>query len=180
MISTYTVAPFRPLPTERIVRQLWTRPVSAPAARSGYAPAADVYREGDDLVARFDLPGVDPERDVTVELEGRRLVVRGERRDQRVVEAPVADDATGSEQAEGEQAEGEQPEARTDEPAEAAPAGRRVREVRFGEFRLTVTLPKSADADAVRASYDAGVLTVTVAGVFAGRAPQRIEVTRAA
>jgi len=180
MISTYTVAPFRPLPTERVVRQLWTRPAGTTVDRSGYAPAADVYREGDDLVARFDLPGVDPERDVTVELEGRRLVVRGERRDQRVVEAPVADDATGSEQAEGEQAEGEQPEARTDEPAEAAPAGRRVREVRFGEFRRTVTLPKTAEADAVRASYDAGVLTVTVAGVFAGRAPQRIEVTRAA
>lgn len=175
MISTYTVAPFRPLPTERVVRQLWTRPSSTPVARTGYAPAADVYREGDDLVARFDLPGVDPERDVTVELEGRRLVVRGERRDQRVVEAPVADDAAAP-----EQAEGEQPEARTDEPAEAATAGRRVREVRFGEFRRTVALPKSADADAVRASYDAGVLTVTVAGVFSGRAPQRIEVTRAA
>lgn len=177
MISTYTVAPFRPLPTERIVRQLWTRPVSAPAARSGYAPAADVYREGDDLVARFDLPGVDPERDVTVELEGRRLVVRGERRDQRVVEAPAAET---SETAEGEQPEAATDEADTDETAEVAPTGRRVREVRFGEFRRTVTLPKSADADAVRASYDAGVLTVTVAGVFAGRAPQRIEVTRAA
>ncbi|WP_426309838.1 Hsp20/alpha crystallin family protein [Cellulosimicrobium sp. E-16] len=175
MISTYTVAPFRPLPTERVVRQLWTRPSGAPVASTGYAPAADVYREGDDLVARFDLPGVDPERDVTVELEGRRLVVRGERRDQRVVEAPVADDATDS-----EQAEDQQPEAGTDETTEAAPAGRRVREVRFGEFRRTVTLPKTAEAEAVRASYDAGVLTVTVAGVFAGRAPQRIEVTRAA
>lgn len=174
MISTYTVAPFRPLPTERVVRQLWTRPVGAPVARSGYAPAADVYREGDDLVARFDLPGVDPERDVTVELEGRRLVVRSERRDQRVVEAAAA------EAADGEQPEAGTDEARTDEAAEVAPAGRRVREVRFGEFRRTVTLPKTAEADAVRASYDAGVLTVTVAGVFAGRAPQRIEVTRAA
>ncbi|WP_051028548.1 Hsp20/alpha crystallin family protein [Cellulosimicrobium cellulans] len=174
MISTYTVAPFRPLPTERLVRQLWTRPSGAGVAPTGFAPAADVYREDDDLVARFDLPGVDPERDVTVELEGRRLVVRGERRDQRV-EAPAdeaADDA--------ERAEGEQPEASTDEAAETASAGRRVREVRFGEFRRTVTLPKTAEADAVRASYDAGVLTVTVAGVFAGRAPQRIEVTRAA
>ncbi|QJW35516.1 Hsp20/alpha crystallin family protein [Cellulosimicrobium protaetiae] len=182
MISTYTVAPFRPLPTERVVRQLWTRPSGAPVARPGYAPAADVYREGDDLVARFDLPGVDPERDVTVELEGRRLVVRGERRDQRAVESPGADDAADGEQAEGEQTDA-QPEAQAEAGAavaEAAPAGRRIREVRFGEFRRTVTLPKTAEADAVRASYDAGVLTVTVAGVFAGRAPQRIEVTRAA
>ncbi|MGA4778103.1 Hsp20/alpha crystallin family protein [Cellulosimicrobium sp. AB352] len=179
MISTYTVAPFRPLPTERLVRQLWTRPSGAGVAPTGFAPAADVYREGDDLVARFDLPGVDPERDVTVELEGRRLVVRGERRDQRVVEAPAAR-ASDEAADDAEQAEGEQPEASTDEAAEVAPAGRRVREVRFGEFRRTVTLPKTAEADAVRASYDAGVLTVTVAGVFAGRAPQRIEVTRAA
>ncbi|MET3975161.1 Hsp20/alpha crystallin family protein [Cellulosimicrobium sp. 4261] len=174
MISTYTVAPFRPLPTERLVRQLWTRPSGAGVAPTGFAPAADVYREGDDLVARFDLPGVDPERDVTVELEGRRLVVRGERRDQRVVEAPVARPS------DEESDDAEQAEASTDEAAEVAPAGRRVREVRFGEFRRTVTLPKTAEADAVRASYDAGVLTVTVAGVFAGRAPQRIEVTRAA
>jgi len=184
MISTYTVAPYRPLPTERVVRQLWARPSAALVAPSGYAPAADVYREGDDLVARFDLPGVDPERDVTVELEGRRLVVRGERRDQRVVEAPVAaEGAEGGEAAEGEQAEGsadETGEDATTGTVEAAPAGRRIREVRFGGFRRTVTLPKTAEADAVRASYDAGVLTVTVAGVFAGRTPQRIEVTRAA
>ena len=93
MISTYTVAPFRPLPTERLVRQLWTRPSGAGVAPTGFAPAADVYREGDDLVARFDLPGVDPERDVTVELEGRRLVVRGERLDQLVVEGR-ADEAS--------------------------------------------------------------------------------------
>jgi HSP20 family protein len=174
MISTYTVAPFRPLPTERVVRQLWTRPTATTVDRAGYAPAADVYREGDDLVARFDLPGVDPERDVTVELEGRRLVVRGERRDQRVVEAPAEETP-----ADGEETEGTSTEA-ADEAVPAAPTGRRIREVRFGEFRRTVTLPKTAEAESVRASYDAGVLTVTVAGVFAGRAPQRIEVTRAA
>ncbi|WP_251149812.1 Hsp20/alpha crystallin family protein [Cellulosimicrobium sp. Marseille-Q4280] len=174
MTTTLTPIPFGALAADRLVRDLWTRP-AAPAQRSGYAPAADVYRDGDDLVARFDLPGVDPERDVTVELEGRRLVVRGERRDQRVVEAPEATDepAEGSEATDGTAAE---PVA---EPVEK-PVGRRIREVRFGEFRRTVTLPKAADADAVRASYDAGVLTVTVAGVFAGRAPQRIEVTRAA
>ncbi|WP_454042604.1 Hsp20/alpha crystallin family protein [Cellulosimicrobium sp. Marseille-Q8652] len=169
MTTTLTPIPFGALAADRLVRDLWARP-AAPAQRDGYAPAADVYRDGDDLVARFDLPGVDPERDVTVELEGRRLVVRGERRDQRVVEVPEATD---------EPAEGAETEAPA-EPTAEKPTGRRVREVRFGEFRRTVTLPKAADAEAVRASYDAGVLTVTVAGVFAGRAPQRIEVTRAA
>src|SRR5690606_20402018 len=127
MISTYTVAPFRPLPTERVVRQLWTRPAGAPVARTGFAPAADVYRDGEDLVARFDLPGVDPERDVTVELEGRRLVVRGERRDQRITEAPAAEAVSDGEAVTDGEAEGEQPEAREEQAA--APAGRRVREV---------------------------------------------------
>lgn len=174
MTTTLIPAPFGTFTADRLVRDLWTRP--APVARTGYAPAADVYRDGDDLVARFDLPGVDPERDVTVELEGRRLVVRGERRDQRVVETPA--DADGPDAASDAPAEGESEDARAE--TVEKPAGRRIREVRFGEFRRTVTLPKTADADAVRASYDAGVLAVTVAGVFAGRTPQRIEVTRAA
>jgi HSP20 family molecular chaperone IbpA len=105
-----------------------------------------VYRDGEDLVARLDLPGIDPANDVTVEVEGRRLVIRGERKDQR------AEDAQG----------------------------RRISEVRFGSFRRVVGLPKPVEGDAVRASYDAGVLTVTVSGVFAGTTPQRIEVTTAA
>ncbi|WP_265521601.1 Hsp20/alpha crystallin family protein [Oerskovia flava] len=121
--------------------RLWT--ARSAAASDGYSPAADVYQDGEDLVARFDLPGIDPAQDVTVEVEGRKLVVRGERKDQRTEESE----------------------------------GRRVREVRFGEFRRVVTLPRTAEADAVRAAYDAGVLTITVAGVYAGTTPQRIEVT---
>jgi len=145
MTTTLTRTPF----TDAWLRDLWAprlvdlaRSQGAPA---GPVPAADVYREGDDLVARLDLPGVDPAEDVTVEVDGRKLVVRGERKDQR------------SEESEG----------------------RRVSEVRFGAFRRVVTLPKAVDGDTVRASYDAGVLTVTVAGVFAGTSPQRIEVTTA-
>jgi HSP20 family protein len=126
----------------------WLRDSWSPqlAVNEGPMPPADVYREGEDLVARLDLPGVDPADDITVEVEGRKLVVRGERKDQR------------SEESEG----------------------RRISEVRFGSFRRVVTLPKTVDGDAVRASYDAGVLTVTVPGVFAGTTPQRIEVTTTA
>lgn len=125
----------------------WLRDLWSPRlADENVWPAADVYRDGEDLVVRLDLPGVDPADDVTVELEGRRLVVRGERKDQRDSEA----------------------------------RGRRISEVRFGSFRRVVTLPRAVDGDAVRASYDAGVLTVTVPGAFAGTSPQRIEVTTAA
>jgi HSP20 family protein len=52
----------------------------------GFVPAADVERDGDDAVVRLELPGLDAERDVTVEIDGGRLVVRGERRDERTEE----------------------------------------------------------------------------------------------
>jgi HSP20 family protein len=52
-------------------------------ARRGFVPAAEVTRDGDDAVVRLELPGLDVEKDVTVEIDGGNLVVRGERRDER-------------------------------------------------------------------------------------------------
>jgi HSP20 family molecular chaperone IbpA len=49
---------------------------------NGFAPAADVTRDGDDALVRVELPGLDVERDVTVEVDRGTLVVRGERRDE--------------------------------------------------------------------------------------------------
>jgi HSP20 family molecular chaperone IbpA len=105
----------------------------------GFVPAAEVVRDGDDAVVRLELPGLDPERDVAVEIENGRLVVRGERRDERSEER----------------------------------GGRSVREVRYGSFRRSFVLPEHVTADAVSASYDAGVLTVRVAGAHAARAGSR-------
>ncbi|WP_010524295.1 Hsp20/alpha crystallin family protein [Nesterenkonia sp. F] len=107
---------------------------------SGFVPAVDARRDGEDLVLRADLPGIDPEKDVNVELSGRTLTVSGERR--------------AEQEAEG------------------------LREVRYGSFHRTVTLPQEVSSEAIRADYDAGVLTVTVQGVYAQEAPQRIQVTR--
>jgi HSP20 family protein len=45
----------------------------------GVVPSADVITEGDDVVINLELPGVDVEKDVAVEIERGRLVVRGER-----------------------------------------------------------------------------------------------------
>ena len=45
-----------------------------------------MVREGDDGVVRLELPGVDVAKDVTVEVEGGRLTVRGERRDEQTGE----------------------------------------------------------------------------------------------
>ena len=54
-----------------------------PQSRAGFVPAAEVARDADDAVVRLELPGLDAEKDVTVEIDGGRLVVRGERRDER-------------------------------------------------------------------------------------------------
>ncbi|WP_027346131.1 Hsp20/alpha crystallin family protein [Hamadaea tsunoensis] len=108
--------------------------------RPGFTPAAEIVRDGDDAVVRLELPGVDTEKDVVVELDRGRLVVRGERRD---------------------------PE----------PEGRTLREVRYGAFRRSFGLPPHVKADALSASYDAGVLSVRVAGAYAGTDAQRIAVT---
>ena len=94
-----------------------------------YAPTTDVVREGDDAVVRVELPGVDVARDVTVEVDGDRLSVRGERRDEQ--------------------------------------SGEGFRQSRYGSFRRSFALPGHVDADAVSASYDAGVLTVRVNGAHA-------------
>lgn len=59
-------------------------------------------------------------------------------------------------------------------------SGRTLREVRYGAFRRTFTLPETVAADQISATYDAGVLTVRVAGVYATTAPAKIAVTGAA
>lgn len=108
---------------------------------TGFVPAIDAHRDGDDLVAGIDLPGIDAENDVAVELSnsGRTLTVSGERRTQR-------------------EAEG-------------------LREVRYGSFSRTVNLPEEVSQDAVSATYDAGVLTVRVAGIYAEEQPRKIRIT---
>ena len=50
---------------------------------------------------------------------------------------------------------------------EEATEGRRFSEFRYGSFRRTFRLAPQVTAEAVSASYDAGVLTVRVAGAFA-------------
>lgn len=132
----------------------WLRDVFGPAAdwnkpvANGFSPAADVIRDGDDAIVRLELPGVDVEKDVTVEVDSShgatRLVVHGEHRDEHAEEA----------------------------------SGRTLREIRYGSFRRSFRLPAHVTGDAVTASYDAGVLTVRVAGAYAGQQAQRIAITK--
>ena len=55
----------------------WLKPVA-----EGFSPAAEIVKDGEDAVVRLELPGVDVEKDVNVEVEHGRLVIHGERRDE--------------------------------------------------------------------------------------------------
>ncbi|MGW3466966.1 Hsp20/alpha crystallin family protein [Saccharopolyspora sp. NPDC000995] len=46
---------------------------------AGFVPAADVERDGSDVVIKLDLPGVDIAEDVNVEVAEGRLVISGQR-----------------------------------------------------------------------------------------------------
>lgn len=132
--------------TERSMREFF-----GPAAASdwfkplnGFRPATEIVKDGDDAVVRVELPGVDVEKDVNVELDQGRLVIHGERRDEH------AEDKDG----------------------------RTLREVRYGSFRRSFQLPAHVTSDALSASYDAGVLTVRVAGAYAGTQAKRIAISK--
>lgn len=125
-----------------IRRAFPTRPLGT-APSTGFTPATDIVRDGDDALIRLDAPGLDFEKDITVELDGASLTISGERRDERTED--------------------------TD--------GRLLREVRYGSFKRSFALPEHVTADALSASYDAGVLTVRVAGAYAGTEPRKIVVT---
>jgi HSP20 family molecular chaperone IbpA len=115
---------------------------------TSFVPAAEIARDGEDALVRVELPGVDAAKDVSVEVTGRQLVIKGERRDERSSESD----------------------------------GRSLREVRYGSFSRSFTLPKGVTGDAVSASYDAGVLNVRITGVYTQPAvPQahRVEITTA-
>ncbi|HEX6578611.1 MAG TPA: Hsp20/alpha crystallin family protein [Jiangellaceae bacterium] len=123
---------------------LFRTPFGTDAARRGrFVPAADIVRDGDDAVVSLELPGLDAERDISVEVDGGRLVVTGQRRDER------SDDRDG----------------------------RSLRELRYGTFRRSFTLPQHVTGEDVSAGYDAGILTVRVGGAYSGSTAHRIPVT---
>ncbi len=57
-------------------------------------------------------------------------------------------------------------------------AGRTLREIRYGSFRRSFQLPAAVSADAITATYDAGVLTARVTGAYTAGQAQRISITK--
>jgi HSP20 family molecular chaperone IbpA len=127
---------------------LWARPAweldrwVKQGVFNGFSPAAEIVKDGDDAVVRVELPGIDVDKDVNVEVDKGQLVIRGERRDERSEDKD----------------------------------GRTLSEVRYGSFRRSFRLPVHVTSDAISASYDAGVLTVRVAGAHKGAEAQRIAI----
>jgi HSP20 family protein len=68
------------------LRREWELFLAVPVAEAGpWAPRADVYRGASKWLVKLDLAGVRPE-DVEVRVRGRRVTVRGVRRDFSVLE----------------------------------------------------------------------------------------------
>ncbi|MGW1161531.1 Hsp20/alpha crystallin family protein [Streptomyces sp. NPDC002519] len=69
---------------DSLVRAL-TRPaaVTSPVRPAAFTPAAEIAYDGNDAVIRIEIPGVDADKDVSVEVDGTSLTIRGERRDER-------------------------------------------------------------------------------------------------
>lgn len=95
---------------------------------NAWAPALDAFVEEDEMHVRLELPGVDPDADVDIEVTGGVLHITGERKRE-------------------ETKDGE---------------GWYRREMSYGRFERHISLPDGVDPDALRASYDAGILDITV------------------
>ena len=68
---------------DELVRRGWAGSREKSPAMAGFVPAVEVVRDGEDVVVRVELPGVDVDRDVTIEVDRGKLVISGERRDER-------------------------------------------------------------------------------------------------
>ena len=137
---------------DELVRRAWggqPRP-STPAGRTqstaGFVPAIEMTTSGSDVLITLELPGVDIEKDIDIEVAEGRLTISGERRE-------------SMEHREEEQDGGK--------------AKVLVRELRYGSFRRDFALPDGVAADDVDASYDKGMLQVRVRNVTKPVTPPR-------
>lgn len=104
----------------------------------------DMRRENGGLVVTVEMPGIDPEKDVDISIDGDMLTIKGEKTEEK----------------------------------ETKDEDRYLRERRFGRFERRIVLPDGVDADAIKASYDKGILTVRVPlPVEAAPAAHKIPVT---
>ena len=102
-----------------------------------HAARIEDYREDGTYVLRAELPGMDPEKDIQIQVHGNELSVVAER--------------------------------------SVAEHGKVHSEFSYGKFARTVRLPAGAVPDEISATYEAGILVVTVP-VKEVAEPRQIEV----
>jgi HSP20 family protein len=90
MILTRELAPWRPFRELTLLPQDtdaffsrffadWGRDSPARVRSSGWYPAVESYVEGDKLIVRVDLPGIDP-KEVEILVVDNQLIIKGERK----------------------------------------------------------------------------------------------------
>jgi HSP20 family protein len=67
------------LSLERDVQSMFDRMFGRELAAIPFRPTVDVVTEGDAMVATFEIPGIVPEEDVEIMVEGEVLIVKGEK-----------------------------------------------------------------------------------------------------
>ncbi|HWJ81696.1 MAG TPA: Hsp20/alpha crystallin family protein [Nocardioides sp.] len=102
-----------------------------------YVHIEDFVEDGT-YVLRAEMPGIDPDKDVRIDIDGDVLTIQGERREEK--------------------------------------KERNRHEFHYGSFSRSLTLPRGADADKIKAEYKDGVLELRVPMDGEGEAPRRIEV----
>ena len=103
-------------------------------------PAIDVIKEGNDLVARVELSGVDP-KDVEINVTGNLLIIKGERKSEK----------------------------------EHKKEDYFSREISYGSFERSITLPVDVNTDKIKAEYHKGLLEVRMPAAEAIKG-RRIEI----
>ena len=106
----------------------------------GHLFRVEDYIQDDKYIVRAELPGMDPEHDIEITVEGGMLTIRAERHE-------------------------EHKEAHRSE-------------FRYGSFTRSVALPERADTEHVTATYDKGILEISVPVPEAKPAGRRIEITK--
>jgi HSP20 family protein len=115
-------------------------------AAGAFEPAVESYIEGDKMVVRADLPGIDP-KNVEITVTGDILTIKGAR------------------------------EARHEEKERNFV----FREVSYGSFERSITLPAGIKADDIKANYTDGVLELTAPApkeLAARKVPIQVDATK--
>ena len=136
------------------------RPSHQPAAGSGMDVALDLAEHEDELEVTASLPGVKPD-DVEITIQNNVLTIQGELRDTHEQRSGTQawDDQSGSAQS-----------------RQRRRPQYHYRERRYGRFVRRVTLPAPVDVDGVEATFEHGVLRITLPKAQQARR-QRIHVS---